>query len=444
VVNSGDWMQGPFADAARHAVTSILRYLGYLSEEWDQLGRALNRAATEADAADRMQAVGLAPQCGDPAEWLRPYRTWAPEPFRLGPGWAQSNGRAGRVMINLDLARRLAGHLREGSEAFEAERRQLAHFVAPFGIEVPHAFTSLADAAWEIADEVERRVEAYERVEEEIVRSARSLVQAVMAPFAGLVSGTRRASAPRQPRTDRLGPSPKRPLPVATPARLADARAVLPTKRFKILKSFFSQYGGEKDGLGYGEALNTFMEWEQRSGRLRRRGGDPWWMAVNGSMMLDMAEAQRLLKRNQRARSANPAVQAWIAFATSKKDRQKKLWHAHQVSLHAGIRAADRDGLYDALPPNEQRFVEQVVENVDLTALSNMSSGSIGRRDLSGTVAAIGMDEYLDRVYPDGPVATEADLERVEDWAMPGVLMDPSGVKYLEAGGVIGMESTKW
>jgi hypothetical protein len=132
---SGDWMQGPFSDAVRATVWSMLGLPQPLSGEWACLARALNRAAGEGRGGGEDASGGADIRRHDPEACLRPYRPWEPASWRLDPGWARSHGRgSGHLFLTPDLARRLADHLRDGSEELEFERRRFVQAMEPFGI----------------------------------------------------------------------------------------------------------------------------------------------------------------------------------------------------------------------------------------------------------------------------------------------------------------------
>lgn len=142
--------------------------------------------------------------------------------------------------------------------------------------------------------------------------------------------------------------------------------------RRRIINKFFSAFPGTdnsgfwdfaarnlpfvttsgNDGLGFGQGIRDFTEWEISSGRLDPRFGSRWWQAVNGLMVLDLQDALGIIDRHgidaayRSLAGATSSVRAWVAYATgadgdlSNEAVQRLFWTAHQRSLHAGIAAA--------------------------------------------------------------------------------------------------------
>lgn len=142
---------------------------------------------------------------------------------------------------------------------------------------------------------------------------------------------------------------------------------------------------GARPELG---GLVVFTQWEIESRRVvAGRGGSAWWRAVNGSMMLDIQEANQLISRGGAgASSQNPRVQAWIDYHGSlsgSDGAREAFWRAHQLSLHWAI---DCYGdLLDLEDEFEREFIDGVVENVDLTALVSMFEGDSFAGSLMGS-----------------------------------------------------------
>ena len=160
--------------------------------------------------------------------------------------------------------------------------------------------------------------------------------------------------------------------------------------------------------VGMGEDIYLFEQWLERSGRLAPRGGSAWWKVVDGSMLLDMDAAARLLRsKPHTARSTDAAVQSWITYAratigargvlepagtgrgaalvapsaTSRADRQRMLWTAHQHSIHGAIGASS--DLLAREPARERVFVGNTIKSLDTVALSNWPTDRTLRADLA-------------------------------------------------------------
>lgn len=133
--------------------------------------------------------------------------------------------------------------------------------------------------------------------------------------------------------------------------------------------AFFATHGRTKaKAPGLGRAILDFQDWEIQSGRIAEDGrGSPWWRAVNGLFVLDMAEAMT-------GSSATCAADAWRGYALGLGASQAALWEAHQRSLHSAIDSCDE--LFKLEPPAEQAFARIVVEVVDRTALANRPTDS--------------------------------------------------------------------
>jgi len=173
-----------------------------------------------------------------------------------------------------------------------------------------------------------------------------------------------------------------------------DAVSVSVTERLTAVQVFFSTYsacvtdcrGGD---LGFGQAVYSFEQWEYNSGRLSL---SDWWRAVNGRIVRNIERAHDLLRSGQQGH--NVRILAWMAYARRARsgsgNTQQMLWRAHQMSLHAGIRAAR--GLYTAESETERAFIDDVVvRNVDASALAGVSSRS---GVLGAAVGAVYPDTY--------------------------------------------------
>lgn len=157
--------------------------------------------------------------------------------------------------------------------------------------------------------------------------------------------------------------------------------------RREVLDGFFTRWpGNNRHRLGLGRALWDFQEWEIRSGRLCDDGGSPWWSIVNGFLVADLAAAHR------------GAPGPWRDYlAASPRERQSRLWLAHQDSIERGVVAAA--GLLAGECEPERAFIELALGVVEMAAAVSFdtSSGSLGRRT----------DEIYPRCYPCDRAALE-------------------------------------
>lgn len=160
--------------------------------------------------------------------------------------------------------------------------------------------------------------------------------------------------------------------------------------RREVLAGFFSG-GGDEGGhpLGLGRALSDFQEWEIRSGRVHDGAGSPWWSVVNGILVDDLAAA-----------ADGGADGPWRDYlASPPRERQSRLWRAHQYSIGRGASAA-QDLLVREVP-TERAFIEIALGVVESAAAAELdtSRGSLGRRTA--------------QLYPQSHPCCEADLERL-------------------------------
>lgn len=189
--------------------------------------------------------------------------------------------------------------------------------------------------------------------------------------------------------------------------------------------------------------LLVFTLWEIQSGRIvGDTDGSDWWRAVNGSMMIDILRADRLLRREGgSARSSDPRVQAWIDYHHSPSgtsSAQEALWRAHQRSLHWAIDCYDN--LLGQEEGAEQQFISTVVENVDLSSIIGFPSDGIGAAGMGNFLNGVPspMGWIWDAAYPDYGDVTYAN-------ANPSLadllLMDPIAHAYLTGANIIGLDS---
>lgn len=210
---------------------------------------------------------------------------------------------------------------------------------------------------------------------------------------------------------------------VAAAERLADAIALTPAARMETVEAFFAASPRSSEGpFGLGRAILDFQAWEIASGRITASGGgSPWWRAVNGMMVLDIAAAAR----SEDAWS--PAARAWLVYPSS-PEPQRALWEAHQRSLHAGILAGAH--LLQEEPEAERRFAAIVIDVVDRTALSGAATDNDGLARLT--------ERYYPATYPIGPDALPA-LEQMRE-KTAARLLDITGNPF----GDVGMDSNRW
>ncbi|MDQ6712780.1 MAG: RHS repeat-associated core domain-containing protein [Candidatus Dormibacteraeota bacterium] len=169
--------------------------------------------------------------------------------------------------------------------------------------------------------------------------------------------------------------------------RCQEAVSLSPAERIQIMYSFFDAYPGSstEDQIGgLGEGILAFTEWEISSGRLDPTSGSLYWKATNGLIALDMRDAHNLLNNGQTV-SNNPGVQGWIDYANtsrlhiSTEQKQRLLWKAHQTSLHQGTRLALNYLVREAYAhPYEGSVISDVLKNVDVVAIGNLSTADTG------------------------------------------------------------------
>jgi hypothetical protein len=209
-------------------------------------------------------------------------------------------------------------------------------------------------------------------------------------------------------------------------------------RRQEIVEAFFAAYPGQPtdpwytrlanavapgdsawETTGFGLGIWQFTDWQIDSRRLTT--DDPayrWWRAINGAIVLDLADAHRCL--NRRTGSSDPAVAAWIDYANLTRDPttdedvvQAAWWRAHHVSLHSAI--DDAWDLFADLPPIERRLAAQVVENADVAARIGLRSGDGG------------LGIFADAFYPDDLDVSVEQVERLEQETSSRVLLDCGG-----------------
>lgn len=153
---------------------------------------------------------------------------------------------------------------------------------------------------------------------------------------------------------------------VTTTKRLERAIALTPGERLVVLETFFAIH--DKVAPGLGRAIVDFLNWQIQSGRIAEGGRQsPWWRAMNGMLVLDIADAMA-------ASPGSCAARRWRRLAARSEDAQAALWEAHQRSLHGAISTCR--GLFRLESPAEQAFARIVVDVVDRTALANRPTDS--------------------------------------------------------------------
>jgi hypothetical protein len=188
--------------------------------------------------------------------------------------------------------------------------------------------------------------------------------------------------------------------------RCREAATLRVVDRQRILAHFFSHYPGATNlQYGFGQAIIDFTDWEVSSGRVADIQG--WWAAVNGMMILDVRDADRVLSEPKTRGGQLPrGVAAWVTYAqfastdpvgpvdqsldlaaralvhidhelTAMGMRQQALWTAHQISLHRAVHGPLSDFVrlaYEMNPPSENLIMEMTVRNVDRAALKDDST----------------------------------------------------------------------
>lgn len=168
-------------------------------------------------------------------------------------------------------------------------------------------------------------------------------------------------------------------------SRLERAVSLPCAERLRIVDEFFAAHPGTLKGApGLGRAVVDFVVWLIESGRLADEGGSPWWRALNGSLVLDLAGDT----------PGTPGVEAWRRYSRSsstpdgpREDLQALLWTAHQVSLHTVLPHCD--DLLDEEQDQEEAFIRVAMRVVDLSAEHNQRTDTPTLGDTTR------------RVYPD-------------------------------------------
>ena len=140
--------------------------------------------------------------------------------------------------------------------------------------------------------------------------------------------------------------------------RLEAALGLSVDDRRRAFAAFFAAHPGPgRTGLGLGTALADFLEWEVASGRVADGpSGSSWWKAVNGLMVLDVADVAA-----GGGTEPTDAARAWASYAgAAAGDEQAALWRAHQASMAAATSAAR--SLLDVEPAEEVAFVAIVLD----------------------------------------------------------------------------------
>lgn len=204
---------------------------------------------------------------------------------------------------------------------------------------------------------------------------------------------------------------------------LAEAIALTPSKRRRAVETFFAaNRGGRQGTFGLGRALLDFQAWQVVSGRITDDGGSPWWRAVNGMMVLDIATAGR------GEPATSPAVVAWRAYMAAAAGAQAALWEAHQQSLHRALRLTA--GLLAEEAPEEQAFAAIVIDVVDRTALAASATDTPALAELTA--------RYYPQAYPAAAAMLPA-LQHLREGTAKR-LCGPNSVPFMD----VGVDSTRW
>lgn len=146
--------------------------------------------------------------------------------------------------------------------------------------------------------------------------------------------------------------------------RMRRARLLGCAERQDLVASFFGGAAADRNGgLGLGTAIAEFQGWEMSSGRIRDGGGSPWWSAINGLLLLDMADAARHVATTGCVVAVSPVpalpgpgIAGWVEFlgddSTGASRAQGLLWSAHQDSIR---RAAETCSALLAAEPGPER-----------------------------------------------------------------------------------------
>lgn len=195
---SDDVWRGPVADRVRLAVRTLERHhFGPLADQLLRLSDTLDRLATEAEHAARLQMGGTLPPAGiDLAAALAPYRMWPGPPPPTG--WAEpaaASTRGGVVSMDPARAREVARLLHTAAGELRDAKRRLGRALADLALEPPPVLDGLAAVCDDLAGGIGRRAALMEQADG---RAAARLGAA----FGGLVAGLRlRPSGPSRSTT---------------------------------------------------------------------------------------------------------------------------------------------------------------------------------------------------------------------------------------------------
>ncbi len=164
------------------------------------------------------------------------------------------------------------------------------------------------------------------------------------------------------------------------------ARSLSPARRLALLASLRRGRGirANASGRTYPElhGLYQFQRWLTQSGRVGDDGGSAWWSAVNGLLLLDMAESAA--QRTGAAGRQSEPVRAWTTYWRNhdKGHRTRLCWEAHQSSLGAGVGMAEE--LLASEPLSERDFITIALSSVEFAALGNLPTGRGGSKVVNG------------------------------------------------------------
>jgi hypothetical protein len=190
--------------------------------------------------------------------------------------------------------------------------------------------------------------------------------------------------------------------------RMVEAVRDDPMRRLEVAARLYDDRPGRASIRGYRRAELAFMRWQIRRGVLASmtsaRPGSRWWRAVNGGLLRDTCEADRLVA-GAGGSASRPAVTRWVQFLLSPSP---ELWYrAHNASIVAGY--LENRHLSEGELPVERFFMDVALGRVLFVHTLVMDPGrALGRwlwpvGRLIGDPRWRGADMYLSlrNVLPD-------------------------------------------